>query len=233
MGGATKPPITILMIGNSYTYTNHLDQMLQSVLKDSDQYSQVSVDSDAVGGASLASLVASGAASKLARGYGYVVLQDQSQIPGFANTDPEFVASNTAVRTLAGAAAQNHSRLVLFETWGHLGGDPINKGLFPSYEAMQTRLVSGYQTYLATANSVSTGIASVAPVGSTWAAIKLRNPQLFASFYSADASHPTPVGSYAAALVLAKAIAGALPAKPWHPAEVSQQAANQIAGYVQ
>jgi hypothetical protein len=213
------------MIGNSFTDANNLADMVAEVLCRSGLASNVRVDAFTQPGAGLPHWLGAGTQEKFA-GHDVVVLQDQSQIPGFGATAPAFAESLSAARQLGTEAAEAHARVLLFQTWGYEYGDSTNEMIYPSYRAMQRRLNDGYASYLEAARAATTA-AAVAPVGQAWAWVKVHAPSLFGSLYDRDGRHPSPAGSYLAALVIAKAISGhQLPPRLWAPPNVSPALAS-------
>merc|ERR1719323_767274 len=74
----------VLFVGNSYTFVNDLPHTYQSLAESRLPGLQVTVDSDATGARSLgeASRVGSCRAKVQAGGYDFLVLHDQSCVPG-------------------------------------------------------------------------------------------------------------------------------------------------------
>ena len=218
---SAAPHLSVLMIGNSYTAQNDLPSMLATLVCKSSIATNIHVDELTTGGGSMHEWVRVGA-TKLLAGHDVVVLQEQSQTPGFDVNTAEYQASLAAVNDLAAAATAAHVHVVLFQTWAHQAGDPMNPGVYPTYDAMQTRIIQGYGRYLASIRTGPAPDADVAPVGQAWAWASIHNPSLFATLYDTDGSHPSTAGTYLAALVLARTISGHdLPAHLWHPRELS------------
>ena len=217
---SAAPHLSVLMIGNSYTAQNDLPHMLATLMCHSAIATNVHVDELTTGGGSMHEWVRVGA-TKLLAGHDVVVLQEQSQTPGFDVNTAEYQASLAAVDELAAAATAAHVHVVLFQTWGHQDGDPMNAGIYPTYDAMQTRIIDGYGRYLASIRTGPAPDAEVAPVGQAWAWAYTHNNSLFTALYDTDGSHPSAAGTYLAALVLARTISGHdLPAHVWSPHEL-------------
>ena len=125
----------------------------------------------------------------------YVVLQEQSQLPSFPD-------AQVAAECFPYAAQLNDQILsidsctetVFYMTWGRQNGDSGNCASWPpvcTYEGMDSLLNLRYRQ-MATDNH-----AILSPVGALWKYIRTTYPEI--NLYSADGSHPSLEGSYAAA----------------------------------
>lgn len=218
---STAAHLSVLLVGNSYTYENDLPSVLANVMCRSGIATNLSVQELAAGGATMHGWVANDAASDLP-GHDVVVLQEQSQIPGFNVRTPIWRDSQSSITQLAQAATDAHVHVVLFETWGRQRGDATNDWIYPSYPAMQQRISTGYARYLASIRSQAAPDAQIATVGHAWSRVHDDNPQLFDQLYTTDGSHPSMAGTYLAALVLAQSLSHrGLPARLWNPAELT------------
>ena len=216
----------VLQIGNSYTYFNDLEILTRDLLR----AAVPNTDASRLAGggmtlndhATLAKTSGHEWNTTLNGGtkWDWVVLQDQSQVPGFPTTDPDWQAS------LAGAVALNSmvnatgAQTLLLMTWGRKDGDSTNPTLYPDYLTMQALLENGYRMY---AENVSTPERPVfiAPVGLAWkhiytaviaqGATPTSPGNLFYDLYDADGSHPALAGSYLAACVLYATLTGRTP----------------------
>lgn len=143
----------------------------------------------------------------------HLVLQEQSQTPGFPDSEPELAPSRAAFAKLATAAyAKNGARcIVLLQTWGRRDGDSENPELYPDFASMQARLSAGYESMAEEVRTALTAQAAasaaidvrVAPAGEAFAVLHKADPQLFRSLYHADGAHPSVAGSYLTACVVA------------------------------
>ena len=96
--------LDILLIGNSYTSSNTLNQKVERILDDSG----INSDVEAVTGGGMklsdhaddADQQGNELNTKLSERYDYVVLQDQSQVPAFATDSDFWIESNNAVEDL-------------------------------------------------------------------------------------------------------------------------------------
>lgn len=151
------------------------------------------------------------------RDWDVVVLQEQSQIPGFPPTHAEYRASLMAVVELAGMVEETGATTVLYMTWGRRDGDERNPGLYPDFLTMQERLEAGYRIYAARI-AESGHRAVIAPVGPAFRLI-YRDVEAegmvpsdpgsaFHALYSGDGSHPSLEGTYLTAAVILGAVTG-------------------------
>jgi hypothetical protein len=220
------PPERALFVGNSFTFVNDLPGTFATLMKSVPAGSGLVDDSVAYAGYTLAQHLAdaqgTGTNPRLATLLGnadagpatwtHVVLQEQSEIPGFDATDPERVASINAAVSLSGLAAATGATTVMFMTWGYLGGDPNNPTLYPDYPTMQSRLETGYRD-MAHAIAASGRAVRIAPAGLAWQAVYQRDVatgrdpmapgSLFATLYGPDGHHPAAAGTFLTACVMA------------------------------
>lgn len=221
-----------LFVGNSFTYVNDLPGTYGALFKGVTPAHVV--DSVAYGGYTLAQHLADvrgtgqnprlasllGGADAAATTWSHVVLQEQSQIPGFPTNNAERQASMAAVVSLSAYVAAAHATSVLYMTWGFPSGDPTNPSLFPDYVTMQSALETGYRD-MAHAIALTGRRVVIAPAGLAFRAVYDRDvaagrdpkasTSLFAQLYGADAKHPAPPGTYVTACVMAATIDGVDP----------------------
>ncbi|MGB0590625.1 MAG: hypothetical protein ACPGU1_13185 [Myxococcota bacterium] len=161
-------------------------------------------------------------------GWDIVVLQDQSQVPGFPkewSTDKaqSLEQMDDWALLIEGVGA----RVVFFMTWGRRDGDPANS-IYATYSAMQDLLAQGYQEYADLAQAAAAKPVGVAPVGLGWRAVhddalavtvgQVETTARFTSLYSGDGSHPSVRGTYLAAAVFFEFLTGTPAALgTWHP----------------
>ena len=228
---ALPSSFNLLFVGNSYVYTNDLPSVVRTVLLEAGiPASGLMVDSVTYGGYRLeqhaADAAGTGSQPRLRNtlvgggvvepAWDVVVLQEQSQIPGFGG-GPEYAASLSAAVELHGLIDAIGAQTALFMTWGYRTGDARNSAIFPDYLTMQSRLESGY-TAMSNAISAAGGDATVVAVGAAWRrawqadVTEGRNPveagSLFSSLHSADLSHPAPAGTYLTACVFVNTLLG-------------------------
>jgi len=177
--------LNVLFIGNSYTQANDLPGTVQLMV--ASRGGAMRHEVIARGGALLHAHLAEGVARTRIHsgGFTHVVLQEQSQLPAVA--PPVFIEAACALADLATAAG---AKPVLFVTWAPRDAPQEQAKITASYEAVARR----------------TG-ALLAPVGPTW----VKTEGLFRHLYGPDGRHPSPSGTYLAALVLFKALTGKAP----------------------
>lgn len=183
--------ISVLFVGNSYTYVNDLPNVFKQLTGSLGD--EATVDSKTNGGFTFQNhLVDPVTMTKIhAKPWDYVILQGQSQEPSFpfgqvnANTLPPAVALADSVyaNSFCGQA-------MYFMTWGRQVGDPQWDSINTFYK-MNNRLRNAYVRIADSAN------ASVAPVGVAWKYIIDNHPTI--NLYSPDGSHPSLEGTYLAA----------------------------------
>ena len=210
--------LRVLFIGNSYTYTNNLPQVL-GLIAGSMGDTLVS-DASVVGGYSFKNHFESATTrSKIAAGnWDFVVLQAQSQEPAFpdeqvgAETFPYAQKLDSLID-----AANPCTETAFFMTWGRKDGDASNCPIYPpicTYSGMQDKLS---ERYLQMAHFCG-GITI--PVGEVWRKMRAQYPN--EELYNADGSHPALSGSYLASLVFYHSLFRKLPLpNVYRPAGVS------------
>ncbi len=162
-----------------------------------------------------------------------VVLQDQSQLPGFPREQVEWELSRDAAVDLAEMITAVGAEPRLFMTWGYREGDSINAWRFPDYPTMQGLIAAGYYAY-AEAIVEAGHPVEVVPVGMAWQHIydahgavgedPLDSSSLFSRLYSGDGSHPSVLGSYMASLVFYAAFTGQSPeGLQWAPDAITEE----------
>jgi hypothetical protein len=187
--------ISVLFIGNSYTYVNNLPSMVQQIgysMGDS-----IFVDESTVGGYSLEdhSTYPNTLLKINQQPWDYVVLQDQSQKPSL---EPGFV--DTAVIPYAlfldSLIHANNActKTAFYMTWGRKYGDASNCAFYPpvcTYSGMQQRLKESYLLMSDTCKAI------VAPVGEAFNLSIQTDSSL--NLYQSDLSHPSVEGSFLSA----------------------------------
>ena len=216
----------VLIFGNSYTSQNSLNSMLEEMLRNAGSPSNTSAYT--TGGHTLANhwsnVNTSSSAQNLSLATGIwdtVVLQDQSQIPGFTRSNSDWIASKNGSIDLADRVDTEGGSTMLMMTWGRRSGDPTNPTLFSNYTVMQDRLEEGYIDFRDNISSQTSADIYIAPVGLAFKHIHDSiiatggNPQsptsTFYGLYSTDGSHPSTSGSYLAACVLFSSLTGDSP----------------------
>ncbi len=192
--GESEPDMQVLFIGNSYSARNNLPSLVVEIARANG--TEIAVEIVAPGGRRLSEHVGDTEVSRLVRSgdFAVVVFQEQSELP--AIEDRLWNESLPAAQSLVRMADASGSDSLLFQTWGHRNGS-INSH-HSGYGSMQAALVGGYDMLAA-----DTG-ADVARVGETWSRALRFLPNV--TLYDSDGSHPSPAGSYLAALVITDSI---------------------------
>jgi hypothetical protein len=185
----------VLFIGNSYTHVNDLPSLVQQMAT-SVGLSFYSESSTPGGSTFQGHSTNATTLQKIAAGnWDFVVLQEQSQAPSFPlfqveqNTFPFAAALNDSIEEHNPCA-----ETVFYMTWGRENGDQGNCANWPpvcTYEGMDSLLRERYMM-MAEDNQ-----AIVSPAGAVWRYLRTYHPTI--QLYSADGSHPSLAGSYAAA----------------------------------
>jgi uncharacterized membrane protein len=218
---STSPSLNVLMYGNSYTGSNNLGSLVDSVLV-ADGYN-ASVTALTGGGLRLPAhwqnMNTSGHqwnTTLRSSSWDYVVLQDQSQVPSFPTTESMWQESRNASVNLSTEIEAEGGETVLFLTWGYRDGDSLNS-FNNNFTTMQERLLQGYTRY---AENISAAGNTVwmAPVGLAFKTVHdavvadgddpTAAGNLFYDLYTSDGSHPSLAGSYLAACVLHASMTG-------------------------
>lgn len=191
MVNAQEQP-NVLFIGNSYTDVNNLPGLIDSVAASAGH--KYTYRSNTPGGCTFQQHCQNESMQLINQGgWDYVVLQEQSQLPSFPQSQVENQCFPFAWE-LSRAIKNAGGRPMFYMTWGRKDGDPQNAQYFPplgTYEGMDSLLYERYM-YMATTNE-----ASVCPVGRVWRYIRENHSEI--ELYASDGSHPSMAGSYAAA----------------------------------
>ena len=136
----------LLFIGNSYTYGNDLDQMTaQLMAKASGDWASVRASRHAVGGARFVQHLAEADGTNgdtalrsqlLGEPYFAVMLQEQSQIPGFPQGNPMYQESAASFVGLNHIVETNGAHTLALMTWGRRSGDSQNALHYPDFKTM-------------------------------------------------------------------------------------------------
>lgn len=184
--------ISVLFIGNSYTYVNDLPGTLGALAADLGK--EITIDSKTNGGYTFQNHTTDPLTySKIhSKPWDVVVIQGQSQEPSFPDTQVDTQTLPYAMQLSDSIWANNPcSNVMYYMTWGRQNGDPqwseIN-----TFEKMNTRL---YNAYMRMADSSDQ--AMVSPVGRAWSYVRANYPAI--NLYNADQSHPSAEGTYLAA----------------------------------
>lgn len=186
----------VLFLGNSYTQVNNLPLLIKNIANSTSD--DVIYDSNLPGGYTLQGHSTNTTSlNKIQVGnWDFVVLQEQSQLPSFPLSQVQTAVFPYATQLNNVIEQYNPcAETMFYMTWGRKNGDASNCAVWPAvctYEGMDDLLYERYMT-MATDNN-----AVVSPVGAVWRNLRTNNPTI--ELYSADESHPSIAGSYAAAL---------------------------------
>ena len=187
----SQDSISVLFVGNSYTYVNDLPTMTSNLAISLGD--EITFDSKTNGGFTFANQLNDPLThTKIeSKPWDYVVLQGQSQEPAFPYTQVNTNTLPQAVQ-LADSVYANRfcSQAMYFMTWGREVGDPQWDSINTFYK-MNDRLRLAYLRITDSAQ------ASVSPVGVAWKYVRDNHPTI--QLYSGDGSHPSVEGSYLAA----------------------------------
>jgi PKD repeat protein len=185
----------VLFIGNSYTYVNDLPLMFYNLALSTQD--TIVYSSSAPGGATFNNHTQNSTSiSKIMEGnWDYVVLQEQSQLPSFPES--QVVTECFPYAHILDSLINEYNpcaETVFYMTWGRKNGDASNCASWPpvcTYEGMDSLLRIRY-TQMAVDNN-----AILSPVSVVWKHLRANNPTI--ELYSSDESHPSVAGTYAAA----------------------------------
>jgi len=187
--------LRVLFIGNSYTYTNDLPNIIKNLaISGGDTLIH---QSSTPGGHTFQQHSSNSTTLALIQqgSWDYVVLQEQSQLPSFPDSDvqtytyPYARILDSMIKVYSPCA-----ETVFFMTWGRQNGDASNCATWPpvcTYQGMDSLLHLRYR------NMADSNAAILSPAGAVWRYIRQQWPTI--NLYSPDASHPSAAGSFAAA----------------------------------
>jgi hypothetical protein len=230
VAGKPDRTVSILFIGNSFTFGNDLPGMLVQVASsDATNKVQLEVHSATVGGATLNYMFHNPEAASLFRQqhWDYLVLQEQSEWTG---SRERIADTYSAVNTWNQAARQMGTTPVLYETWADQPGSTLytdrNSYFFgqtpeqvqPNIDAQSSALARHFQI-------------AVVPVGSYWAyAEKQPNAP---NLYAPDHHHPSAAGTYLTALAFYRFFTGnTLAHVTYRPRELTPDQGQFLIGIV-
>lgn len=207
-GANAADTLRVLFIGNSYTEVNNLPKAVADLAATGGDL--LIYQSNTPGGSTLQQhssnattlgLIAQG-------GWDYVVLQEQSQRPSFSDGQ---VANEVYPYAKKLDSLVHHytpcAKTVFYMTWGYKNGDVNNCAAFPpicTYQGMDSML------YLRYSIMAENNEAWISPAGRVRRRLRALNPGI--ELYASDGSHPTPAGTFAAALSFYAVLYGKDPA---------------------
>ncbi len=191
LGFSLSKKISVLFIGNSYTYGNNLERIFLQ-LAQGEGFSLTSRRAtepgwDLLGHADGDSEVGEKTAKAIALKPNYVFIQEQSLRPAI---EPElFFQGVTAINKKLTAVG---SQGILYQTWGRKPGSPDLAANDLTNETMTQKLAAAYE-----AIGEKLGLP-VSPAGSAFYDITVNHPEI--ELYLNDKTHASEMGSYLAAL---------------------------------
>ena len=209
--------LDLLFVGNSYTSNNQLNVRVENLLSASGFNPEVQALTS--GGKTLAwhgeqaETEGSEWFTSLRNPHDYVILQDQSQVPGFPTSSSYWQDSMEGARIIDDLVDDNGGDTFVLMTWGYRNGDESNSWRYPDYETMQQYLEAGYLAYAENLSSDRRPVFIV-PVGMAFENIFLsisnatEDGTIFSDLYAADGSHPSIQGTYLAACVIHTSVTG-------------------------
>ncbi len=222
--GEPTRTVSILFIGNSFTYVNDIpDMVVQIASSDATNKVQLEVRSVTRGGADLNYMFHSAQASNVLKQqhWDYLVLQEQSQWTGSqARIDDTYAAVDNWTQ----AARQVRATPILYETWADKAGSPAYSDPRSYFFRQTPDQVQEDIDAQSSALARHFGMAVVL-VGRYWAYAEEQSnaPDL----YAADHHHPSVAGSYLTALIFYHFFTGnALTQIRYHPPELTPEQAQ-------
>jgi Secretion system C-terminal sorting domain len=218
----------VLFLGNSYTYANNLPQLLSDVAASTGNL--VIFDSHTPGGYYLGQHLTNPISLALiAQGnWDNVVLQDQSMALAYPYYYLNGISFTLKLDSIIEAENQC-AQTMFYSTWGRKNGDQylctqplcaVDTLIVRTYFEMDSTIESHYKVFADSAK------AEMSPVGAVWRYIRQNNPSI--ELFTADESHPTPAGTYAAACCFYAAIFRSDPTRITFNSSLSAADANSI-----
>lgn len=195
----TRPELSVLFIGNSYTYYNSLWTIFRGLASKAGY--KVTASSITSGGYTLEKFadpsdehgkkVAEALDAKNAGKYDFVVLQEQSKRPALDGGRDRFY---NATRELCEKIRAIGAEPILYSTWARKEGSSDLESEGWSVEDMKWRLDAAYS-----AIGKELGV-KVAHVGLAFSEVIASSPET--ELYDPDKTHPSAIGSYVAAATI-------------------------------
>jgi PKD repeat protein len=216
----SQDSLSVLFIGNSYTYVNDLPTVFLSLTQSLGD--NAAIDSKTNGGFTFQNhLIDPLTHTKIkSQDWDYVILQGQSQEPSFPFDQVNTNTLPPAVQLADSVYANNFcSQVMYFMTWGRQIGDPQWDSI-NTFDKMNFRLRNAYVRISDSAQ------ASVSPVGVAWKYVRDNFPAI--NLYSADGSHPSMEGTYLAACTFYASLFRKSPLGATYTAGLNSTVAQQL-----
>lgn len=191
-----RPVRTVLIVGNSRTYTNDMPAMLRALSASAESPIKLEVETVASAGATFKQHSSDGRALRLlAQGWDEVILQAES---GSQASEENAELFNRYGPRLAEAAAVREGRPTLLVNW------PYDRSMYdhPDYDRAE---------HLAFLRRINARLAEEAKLdrvnlAGLWESVRLAHPDVA---LTTDGNHPSVAGSYLYALAVYKHVTGA------------------------
>ncbi len=188
---------SVLFVGNSYTAGNNLADIVSDIA--TAEGNELIYEVHTLGGQRfMHHAVNLELAQKInSHDWDYVSLQGQSVEVALTGTIFDTEVAPFAAQLVDKIRLSNScSQPVFFRTWGRENGfSSPDCDEFPwmcTYEGMDDELAQNYQILAEQNNTL------ISPVGDVWRYLRIHHPDL--QLYTGDGSHPSQIGSYAAAV---------------------------------
>lgn len=219
--GFAQDSISVLWIGNSYTYVNDLPSTTSNLALSLNK--KITFDSKTNGGFTFQNHVndpATYTAIK-SKNWDVVVLQGQSQEPSFPYSQVNSFTLPNAMQLADSVYANNAcGNVMYFMTWGRQNGDAQWDSI-NTFDKMNQRL---YDAYLRLADSSHS--AMVSGVGAVWKYVRDTYPSI--NLYQSDGSHPSEAGTYLAACAFYASLFRSSPVGSSYLGNLDAQTAGQL-----
>lgn len=185
----------VFFIGNSYTATENIPDLIEKIAKDSGD--QLIYEAHTPGGATLKQHSENTYVKNTIDigDWNYVVLQEQSQLPSFPTPDVNnLVAPYAATLSKQIKNSNPCTEVTFYMTWGRKYGDAGNCPTWPpvcTYLGMDDLISNTYK------NLANNNKGIISPVGAVWRYLINNYPAY--DLYSSDESHPSQFGAMASA----------------------------------
>ena len=201
----------IAWVGNSYCYFNDLPSMVEGLLLSTGAETHCLHDQRTPGGQTLFGHAKDPLVAELLEKdkWDFVVLQDNSAVPGGARMDRRN-ASLEALKHFFVPRLAERTIILMYGTWGHKNGSayPDFRNQYPDYETMQEKTTEGLELHYM---ALLPNTAIFVPVGDAFREAFRRDKVLFGRLYAPDTFHTSRLGTYLSACTFFCALTGKSP----------------------